>query len=100
MNYLITEVQIIPIKPNNGLVAFATVVLNDCLFLGSIGIHTKLDGTGLRLTYPTKKVGIRDMNIYHPLNNELSSAVESAVFTKFKNVMNKYNDRHCNFGDS
>ncbi|MGP8321200.1 MAG: hypothetical protein ACT6FE_02585 [Methanosarcinaceae archaeon] len=35
----ITEIQIVPIKANNGLVAFASVVLNNQLYLGSIGIH-------------------------------------------------------------
>lgn len=95
MNYSITEVQITPIKPQDGLVGFASIVLNDCLFLGSIGIHSRLDGSGFRLTYPTKKIGLRDLNLYHPLNRELSKAVEKAVISRFKDVMKYNNDRHC-----
>ena len=46
----ISEVNIQLIKPANGLVAFASVVLDDKIYLGSIGVHQRLDGTGFRLT--------------------------------------------------
>lgn len=52
----ISEIQITPIKPQNGLVAFASCLINKGLYLGSIGILTRLEG-GYRLTYPTKSVG-------------------------------------------
>jgi len=91
---MIDEVQIIPIKPTDGLVAFASVVYNKTIFLGSIGIHTKLDGSGFRLTYPTKRVAGKDMHLFHPINRELSQEIEQAVFTKLKKVMNKSHDRY------
>lgn len=91
----ISEIQIIPIKPINGLVGFASFVLDESLYLGSIGIFTRPQG-GYRLTYPTKKVGNRDINIFHPINKEFSEAVEKAVIKKFEDVMNK-NDRHDSF---
>ena len=78
----ITEIQIHPIKPQDGLVAFASVVIEDCLFLGSIGLHTRINGAGLRITYPTKKVGDKDMNIYHPIDRELGREIEKAVIPK------------------
>jgi len=83
----ISEIQIVPIKPNNGLVAFASLVLDDCLFLGSIGIYTKLNGQGYRITYPTKKVGIKDMNIYHPINKDIGLAIEQAVIRKSEEIL-------------
>lgn len=90
----INEVQIIPIKAQNGLIGFASLVLNNQLYISSIGIHSKLDGTGYRLTYPTKLVGEKGINIYHPINRQLSSDIEQAVFNKLKEVMEKSNDRH------
>jgi DNA-binding cell septation regulator SpoVG len=84
----ITEIQIRPIKPKDGLVAFASVLFDDCLFLGSIGIHTKLDGFGYRLTYPTKKIGDRDMNIYHPTSKEMSAAIEREIIAKAERILN------------
>ncbi len=72
-----------PIKPRDGLVAFASVVLDDAIYLGSIGLHLKLDGTGYRLTYPNKKVGTRGIDVYHPINTALSTAIERAIFDKY-----------------
>lgn len=97
MKNTISEVQIVPIKAHNGLIGFASLVLNDQLYISSIGIHSKLDGTGYRLTYPTKFVGDKGINIYHPINRQLSSDIEQAIFNKFKEVMEKSNDRHNSF---
>jgi len=82
----ITEIQIIPIKANNGLVAFASLVLNNNLYLSSIGIHKKLDGSGYRITYPTKKVSNKNINIYHPINKETSKTIEKAILDKLKEI--------------
>jgi stage V sporulation protein G len=84
----ITEIQITPIKPKEGLVAFASVVLDDDIYLGFIGIHTKLDGTGYRLTYPTKKVGEKSLNIFYPLNKEASKELEKAIIEKAEKMFN------------
>lgn len=90
----ISEIQIIPIKPQNGLVAFASFVLNNDLYLGSIGIITRPEG-GYRLLYPTKKVGIRNINIFHPINRSFAETIEKEVIGKFEDVMN--HDRHDSF---
>ncbi len=92
----ISEVQVSVIKPNNGLVGFASLLLDGKLYLSSIGIHQKLDGSGYRLTYPNRKVGIQSLDVYHPVNRELSLAIEQAVIGRFKEVMSK-NDRHNQF---
>lgn len=77
----ITEVNITPVKPNNGLVAFASVVVDDNLYLGSIAIYTKLDGS-YRLLYPTKTVGQRILDIFHPINRSASKHIEETIFKK------------------
>ena len=94
MAHQITEVQIIPVKPDNGLVGFASLVLDETLYLGSIGIFTRPEG-GYRLVYPTKKAGLRDLNVFYPISREFGQEVERAVSQKFEKVMN--NDRHCSF---
>jgi stage V sporulation protein G len=90
-------VQVLPIKPQNGLVGFASLVINNDIYLGSIGIFNKLDGSGYRLTYPTKKVGVNNLNIYHPINRETSQAVEKAIFNKLNEVFNKSNETSNNY---
>lgn len=81
MNKL-TEVQILPIKHRDGLIAFASVVLDKKIYLGSIGVHRKIDGSGYRLTYPTKKVGERNINIFHPINRRLGILIENSIVAK------------------
>ncbi len=89
----ITEVQIIPIKPKCGLVAFTSFVLDNSLYLGSIGIVTRPQG-GYRLVYPTRQTGNKSMNIFHPINKPFAEVLEHEVIKRFEDVMNKSNDRH------
>ena len=89
----VTEVQITPIKPKDGLVAFASFVLDNSLYLGSVGIATRLQG-GYRLIYPARRVGNKDINVFHPINKAFAQAVEDEVIKHFEEVMNKSNGRH------
>jgi hypothetical protein len=43
----ITEIQIELIKPNNGLIGFASLVVDGNIYLSSIAIHKKLNSSGL-----------------------------------------------------
>ena len=83
----ITEVQIIPIKPNNGLVAFASVIADNSLYLGSVGVYRRIDGSGYRITYPTKKIGDKNINIYYPINKETSKAIEEAIISEAEKIL-------------
>lgn len=74
----ISEIQIVPIKPNNGLVAFCSFVLDDRLYCCSVGVFTRPDGS-YRLVYPTKRVGEKEMHIFHPINRELGDRIEKEV---------------------
>ena len=95
MTNRLSEIQIIPIKPQNGLVAFASFVLDASLYLGSIGIMTRPQG-GYRLIYPTKKVAERSLNIFYPISKEFAQLIENEVVKQFEDVMKKY-DRHNSF---
>ena len=89
----ITEIQITPVKPNNGLVGFASFVLYGAIYCSSVGIYTRLDGS-YRLTYPTKQVMGCDMNVFHPINKELGLKIEKAVVALLDDVMSKNNARY------
>jgi len=82
----ITKAQITPIKPKGGLVTFASFVLDNCLYLGSVGVATRLQG-GYRLIYPTKQIGNKDINVFHPINKPFAEIIENEV-------MNDTNDRY------
>ena len=81
----ITEVQIELIKPKNGLIGFASLVIDANIYLSGIAIHSKLEGTGYRLTYPSKG----KFTLYHPINKQTSKAIEAAIFSKLNDVMKK-----------
>jgi len=87
MRKVISEVQIITVKPNNGLVAFASFVLNEELYLGSIGIFTRLNKPGFRLTYPTRKVGNTNIQVFHPITKELSEEINKSVLEKAEEIL-------------
>ncbi len=76
---MISELQVTPVKPVSGLVAFASLVLNKSIYIGSIAVFKKLHDDGYRITYPTKKVGEHSLNIYHPVDKELGRSIEHAV---------------------
>ena len=79
----ISEIQVVPIKPVDGLVGFAGFVLNGCIHLGSIGIYTRPQG-GYRLNYPTRG----SFNIFYPINREFAEEIERVVISKFLDVTN------------
>lgn len=76
----IKKVEIIPVKPSNGLIGFAHLLFEEGLYLGSIGILKKLDGSGFRLTYPSRKIGERELTIFHPITKECSQKFENVIF--------------------
>lgn len=96
MKTKLTEIQIIPVKPQNGLVGFASFILNNQLYLGSIGILTRPKG-GYRLVYPTKKVGDKSLNIFYPINRDFAKLIENEIVRHFEDVMTQENDRHNSF---
>lgn len=93
----VNEIQIVPIKPLNGLVGFVSFVYDNNFYIGSIGIYTRPQG-GYRLAYPTRKnaSGI-SFNIVYPIKAEISKQIEQLVADKFENVMTMY-DRHDQIG--
>lgn len=92
----ISEVNIVPIKPQNGLVAFVSFVLNDALYCGSIGIMSRPAG-GYRLVYPTKLVAGRQIDIFHPISGKAGQEIQDAVLTKYEEVVNDGWNRHGSF---
>ena len=88
----ITEIHISLVKPKGGLCGFGSLVLEDQLYLSGIAIYQRLDGEGYRITYPTKKVGGKDFQLFHPIRKPLAHAIEQALIAKMNDVMSKADD--------
>lgn len=84
--FKVSEVQFVPVKPDNGLVGFASCILDDCYYVGSIAIFTRLSG-GYRLVFPTKKVGDRHLHHHHPITKEMSKAMEEAILSRAAEIL-------------
>lgn len=90
MQKTITNIQIIPVKPRDGLVAFASFLFDDCFYFSSIGIHTRPKG-GYRLTYPTRKTFLASYTLFHPTTKELTDSIEQQVIHKFEELQQDCN---------
>jgi stage V sporulation protein G len=89
----ITETNIDFIKPIDGLIGFASVVIDNDIYLSSIAIHKRLNVDGYRLTYPEKS----GRSVFYPINKQASHKIEQAIFEKLKNVMSRLkHDRYSN----
>lgn len=87
MKKVISEIQVMPVKPNNGLIAFASFILNEELYLGSVGIFTRLNKPGFRITYPTRKVGNTNIQIFHPITKELSEEINKSILERAEEIL-------------
>jgi DNA-binding cell septation regulator SpoVG len=81
-NTKVDEINIVPVKPNSGLIAFASFVLDTKLYVGNVAIFTRLDGQGIRLVYPTKN----SINCVHPISREVGDAITKAVQEQYEKV--------------
>lgn len=87
----VKEVQVVPVKPRDGLIAFANCVIDDRLYLGSIAIYTKLKEEGFRLVYPTKKIGDTNIPIFHPISKDAAEEIYNAVVEKLEKLLHLTN---------
>ena len=85
---LISEIQIIPVKPRDGLIAFASCVINNSLYIGNIAIYTSPSNPeGYRLAYLTKTLpNGKEINCVHPINKETSDIISETIIKKFMMV--------------
>lgn len=90
----ISEIEITPVKPNKGLVAFSSFVLFDSIFCSSVAIMTRPDG-GYRLCFPTKKVSMHDVGIFYPISKQVGLIIKEKVIEKYEEVINQH-DRYGN----
>lgn len=92
MEPILSEIQFTPIRPKDGIVGFASFILDGWLYIGSIAVMTRLQG-GYRLLYPTRKMAGQNIGIVHPIQRDFGRRVEEKVIGRIEEVMNRH-DRH------
>ena len=92
MNKLeISEIQILPVKPQNGLVAFCSFILNNQFYVGNIAIYTSPSTyDDFRLVYPSKILPTgKQINCFHPINREAGNAVKKSIISQYEKLMER-----------
>jgi len=92
---VISEIQIIPVKPKDGLVAFASCVINNQFYIGNIAIYTSpTSSDGFRLVFPSKTLptGKQIQSVY-PINRQAYEIVKKAIIQKFEELMARVNSK-------
>jgi len=82
----ITKVQIKKINPKDGLIGFASFVIEDSLFVGNIGVFSRLNKDSFRLIFPEKKVNDKKIPIFYPLTTDFYYTLEDMVNKKIKEL--------------
>ena len=86
----LSEIQILPIKPRNGLLAFVSFVLNSSFYIGDVALYSRLDAKGYRLVYPRRTLpNGKEIECFHPINREAAQAIEGQVFEVFGRLIEK-----------
>ena len=90
MTIKLTEIQIVPVKPKDGLIAFVSFVMNGSFFIGDVAIHSRIDQPGYRLVYPAKTLfnGLK-INCFKPINKPTADEIEGQVLGEFEKLIEK-----------
>ncbi len=88
---VISEIQIIPVRPKEGLVAFASFVINNQFYIGNIAIYTSpASPDGLRLVYPTRVLGNgKNVAIVFPVNQATGFSVQGSIVERYLRLVEK-----------
>jgi len=87
----ISEIQIIPVKPRDGLVAFASCIVNNAFYIGNIAVYTcPSSESGFRLVFPEKVLpNGKKVACVHPINRNTGEVITKAIANEFHKVLAK-----------
>jgi DNA-binding cell septation regulator SpoVG len=84
----LSEIDVTPVKPQNGLVAFASCVLNNHFYISSIAVHASPDGESFRLVYPAKILpNGKQVNCFNPITKRAGETLSCAIINAYKKLI-------------
>lgn len=85
----ISNIQYVPVPPENGLIGFVSFVVDDKFKFGDIAVYTKPNGS-YSLAYPTRTLkNGRTITIARPITAELENFISSSVSIFLENLLKK-----------
>ena len=93
---ILSEIQIIPVKPQGGLCGFASAVINDSFYIGNIAIYTSPNTSeGYRLVFPIKTLpNGKKVDCFYPINKDVGKIVTQAIVKEYKTLMENFHHIH------
>lgn len=90
MSLKIDSVEIFPVKPLRGLIAFTSFIANDSLYIGNVGLHTRPDGSDFRLVFPTVTLpNGKVISCVHPITKDASAVIKREVVDAYQKLTQK-----------
>ncbi|MFH1309068.1 MAG: septation protein SpoVG family protein [Candidatus Omnitrophota bacterium] len=87
---LITNVEIIPIKPKQGHLGFVNIIFDNALALNGIALHSNLSNGNYRLVYPDKILANgKVVQVFHPINRVVANRLNDVIFEKYEQLITK-----------
>jgi len=86
---LISEIELTPIKFKDGLVAFASCVINNQFYLGNLAVYSSPSAPdGFRLVYPSRVLNNgKQLNIVHPITKEVGLVIQKQIVEQYLKLM-------------
>lgn len=86
----ISEVSIFPVKPVDGLVGWASFVLDSRFYVGNLGLHSTPNGS-IRIVYPaTTLPNGKRIQVFHPITRQTGDLVLAAISDKYEEIIRKF----------
>jgi hypothetical protein len=84
---VLSEINIIPIKPHEGHIGFVSFVINGQFYVGNVGIHSTSSGD-IRLLYPRGDLsnGIM-LTCFHPITKYAGFEITRQVAAKYNAML-------------
>ena len=103
----VSDIQIFPVRPKNGLIAFVSCVVNGAIYIGNIALFTSFTNpSGFRLAYPNKRLPngqiIDEIGRMEIKSSKFMDLLEKAFSSKtpvIASVSNEYADNYKAYGE-
>ena len=89
----VSEVQIEFVPARNGLVAFASASINNCIRVANIALYTSPKSPlGYRCVFPTKRLmSGREVSCFYPFRSEAEQIITKAIVSRYVELMDNFN---------
>ncbi len=89
INLNISEIQILPIKPQRGLISFASCVINNQFYIGNIAIYSApISELGYRLVYPNKILANgKSVPSFYPISRKVGNQVTNVIVNEYLKIV-------------